>query len=187
MDADRSLVDAAAGGSREAFDDLVRRYSRPVLNLVRAMGAADADVDDLAQEAFVRAWRGIGGFRSDSTFRTWIFGIAINVVRSHRVKQSRSRLLFWSPPAGQDLRNDPLERAAVDDGTEATLALRQVIDRALAALPEELRAAVVLRDVQGLEYREIADALGVPIGTVESRIFRARQRLRPLLETTRKK
>lgn len=186
MDADRSLVDAAADGGREAFDELVLRYQGPVLNLIRAMGAADADADDLVQEAFVRAWRSIGGFRSDSTFRTWIFGIAINVVRSHRVKQARSRLLFWSP-ARQDPAADPLDRASADEGVEASLVLRQAIDRALAALPEELRAAVVLRDVQGLEYREIADVLGVPIGTVESRIFRARQRLRSLLETLRRK
>lgn len=186
MDADRSLVDAAADGGREAFDALVLRYQAPVLNLIRAMGAADADADDLVQEAFVRAWRSIGGFRSDSTFRTWIFGIAINVVRSHRVKQARSRLLFWSP-ARQDPAADPLDRASTDEGVEASLVLRQAIDRALAALPEDLRAAVVLRDVHGLDYREIADVLGVPIGTVESRIFRARQRLRPLLETMRRK
>ncbi len=186
MDADRSLVDAAADGGREAFDELVLLYQGSVLNLIRAMGAADADADDLLQEAFVRAWRSIGGFRSDSTFRTWIFGIAINVVRTHRVRQARSRLLFWSP-ARQDPTADPLDRASADEGVEAALVLRQAIDRALAALPEELRAAVVLRDVQGLEYREIADVLGVPIGTVESRIFRARQRLRPLLETMRRK
>lgn len=185
MDADRSLVDAAADGDREAFDELVRRYQGPVLNLIRAMGASGTDADDLVQEAFVRAWRSIGGFRSDSTFRTWIFGIAINVVRSHRVKQARSRLLFWSPAAGQDPAADPLDRPSGDEGVEALLVMRQGIDRALATLPEELRTAVVLRDVQGLEYREIADVLGVPIGTVESRIFRARQRLRPLLQTLR--
>ena len=97
MDADRGLVDAAAAGSREAFDELVLRYQGPVLNLVRAMTAGDADAEDLAQEAFVRAWRSIGTFRSDSTFRTWVFGIAINLVRTHRGKRSRLRRLFWSP------------------------------------------------------------------------------------------
>jgi RNA polymerase sigma-70 factor, ECF subfamily len=186
VDADRGLVDAAAAGSREAFDELVLRYQGPVLNLVRAMTAGDGDAEDLAQEAFVRAWRSIASFRSDSTFRTWVFGIAINVVRTHRGKRARLRRLFWSPPV-EESRIDPLDRASADDGIEAPLAMREVIDRALATLPEDMRAAVVLRDVQGLDYREIAATLDLPIGTVESRIFRARQRLRPLLEPLRKK
>ena len=185
MDADRGLVDAAAGGSREAFDELVLRYQGQVLNLVRAMTAGDADADDLAQEAFLRAWRSIRTFRSDSTFRTWLFGIALNVVRTHRGKRSKLRQIFPAPNRDDD--DDPVESASVDDGIEGPLAMREVIDRALATLPEEMREAVVLRDVQGLEYREIGEALGVPIGTVESRIFRARQRLRPLLEALRKK
>jgi RNA polymerase sigma-70 factor, ECF subfamily len=187
VDADRGLVDAAAAGSREAFDELVLRYQGPVLNLVRAMTGGDSDADDLAQEAFVRAWRSVGAFRSDSTFRTWLFGIAINVVRTHRGKRSRLRQLFWSPSKTGEPSQDPLERASVDDGIEAPLAMRQAIDRALATLPDDMRAAVVLRDVQGLEYREIADALDLPMGTVESRIFRARQRLRPLLAPLRKR
>jgi RNA polymerase sigma-70 factor, ECF subfamily len=187
VDADRGLVDAAAGGSREAFDELVVRYQGQVLNLVRAMTAADPDTDDLAQEAFVRAWRSMASFRADSTFRTWLFGIVMNVVRTHRGKRSRLRRLFWSPSAAADVQVDPLDRASIDDGIEAPLAMREVIDRALSTLPEDMREAVVLRDVQGLEYREISEALGVPLGTVESRIFRARQRLRPLLEPLRKK
>jgi RNA polymerase sigma-70 factor (ECF subfamily) len=187
VDADRGLVTAAAGGSREAFDELVLQYQVKVLNLVRAMTAADGDSEDLAQEVFVRAWRSIGSFRSDSTFRTWIFGIAINVVRTHRGKRSRLRRLFWSPAGEKDVNVDPLERASADDGIEGPLAMREVIDRALATLPEDMREAVVLRDVQGLDYREIAEALGLPLGTVESRIFRARQRLRPLLEPLLKK
>jgi RNA polymerase sigma-70 factor, ECF subfamily len=187
VDADRGLVTAAAGGSREAFDELVLQYQVKVLNLVRAMTAADGDAEDLAQEVFVRAWRSIGTFRSDSTFRTWIFGIAINVVRTHRGKRSRLRRLFWSPPKDSDVDVDPLEPASVDDGIEAPLAMREVIDKALATLPDEMREAVVLRDVQGLDYREIAEALGLPLGTVESRIFRGRQRLRPLLEPLLKK
>jgi RNA polymerase sigma-70 factor (ECF subfamily) len=187
VDADRGLVDAAAGGSREAFDELVVRYQGQVLNLVRAMTAGDPDTDDLAQEAFVRAWRSIASFRSDSTFRTWLFGIAMNVVRTHRGRRSRLRQLFWSPSAASDVEIDPIERASIDDGIEAPLAMREVIDRALATLPDDMREALVLRDVQGLEYREIGEALGVPLGTVESRIFRARQRLRPLLEPLRKK
>lgn len=185
MDPDRGLVDEAAGGSREAFDALVRRYQAPIVNLARAMTASDADVEDLAQETFVRAWRAIGGFRSQSSFKTWLYGIAVNVIRTHRGRRARLRLLFWTPPKHEDPGTDPLDRASVDDGIEAPLAARDAIDRALATLPLDMREAVVLRDVQGLDYREIAEALGVPVGTVESRIFRARQRLRPLLESLR--
>ncbi len=156
------------------------------MNLARAMTAADADADDLAQESFVRAWRSIGRFRFDSTFRTWLHGIAINVIRTHRGRLSRLRRLFGAPaPDRTAAAEDLLEQIAVEDGIEAPLAMRELIDRALASLPVELREAVVLRDVQGLDYREIAEALGVPLGTVESRIFRGRQRLRPLLEPLR--
>ena len=155
------------------------------MNLARAMTAADADADDLAQESFVRAWRSIGAFRFDSTFRTWLHGIAINVIRTHRGRLSRLRRLFAAPAPDRDAAADPLELIAVDDGIETPLAMRDLIDRALASLPVDLREAVVLRDVQGLDYREIADALGVPLGTVESRIFRGRQRLKPLLQPLR--
>jgi RNA polymerase sigma-70 factor, ECF subfamily len=187
VDADRGLVDAAAAGSREAYDELVRRYQGQILNLARAMTSPDEDVEDLAQEAFIRAWRGIRTFRSDSTFKTWLYGIAVNVIRTRRGTRSRLRRLFQDPPEQADPASDPLDRASADDGIEAPLLMRQMIDRALATLPEDMREAVVLRDVQGLEYKEIAAALGVPIGTIESRIFRARQRLRPLLEPLRER
>lgn len=185
MDPDRELVDEAARGSREAFDALVRRHQGAIVNLARAMTAPGADADDLAQEAFARAWRSLPGFRHDSTFRTWLHGIAINVIRTHRGRGSRLRRLFGLVSSDRDDAADPLERASVDDGIEGPLAMRQLIDRALASLPEEMREVVVLRDVQGLDYKEIAEATGVPLGTVESRIFRARQRLRPLLEPLR--
>jgi len=185
VDPDRELVEEAARGSREAFDALVRRHQGAIVNLARTMAPPDADADDLAQEAFVRAWRSLARFRYESTFRTWLHGIAINVIRTHRGRGARLRRLFGIVSRDGDEAADPLDRASVDDGIEAPLAMRQVIDRALASLPDELREAVVLRDVQGLEYREIAEALGVPLGTVESRIFRARQRLRPLLEPLR--
>jgi RNA polymerase sigma-70 factor (ECF subfamily) len=184
-DDDRELVEAATRGDREAYDELVRRHGGAMVNLARAMTAGDADAEDLAQEAFVRAWRSLRQFRGDSTFRTWLHGIAVNVIRTHRGRRSRLRRFCSAPAAEGD--GDPLERASVDDGIEAGVVMRQAIDRALGQIPAELREAVVLRDIQGLEYKEIAAALDVPVGTVESRIFRGRQRLRPLLENLRKR
>jgi len=185
VDADRGLVEAAAAGSRDAFDELVRRYQGPIVNLARALTAGSADAEDLGQEVFVRAWRSISSFRGDSTFRTWLYRVALNVIHSHRSRLGRVRRLFVAPTDPD--AGDPLERAPDGADFESELVRRDAIDRALGALPEELRDAVTLRDIQGLDYREIAAALHVPIGTVESRIFRARQRLRPLLEPLRRR
>ena len=179
------LVEAAAGGSREAFDELVRRHQSAVLTLARVLTAGRGDADDLAQDVFVRAWRGIGTFRGDSTFRTWLHRVAINVIRTSQSRQGRLLRMFTARRDDEPLdgtRGGPAaDPASGEEPVDAMLARRQVIDRALATLPEELRVAVTLRDLQGLDYKEIAAALDVPIGTVESRIFRARQKLKPLL------
>jgi RNA polymerase sigma-70 factor (ECF subfamily) len=182
VDPDRGLVEAAAGGDREAFDELVRRYQGAIVSLIRSLTGGGADGEDLAQEVFVRAWRSVAGFRGDSTFRTWLHRIAVNVVRTHHGRSSRLRRWLQPAPSGESEMADPIEAAADASDLETDVMRRDAIDRALAAIPAEMREAVVLRDVQGLDYREIADALGVPIGTVESRIFRGRQRLRSLLE-----
>jgi RNA polymerase sigma-70 factor (ECF subfamily) len=179
VDPDRALVDAAAAGSRDAFDELVRRHQAAILTLARVLTAGRGDADDLAQEVFVRAWRSLRGFRGDSTFRTWLHRVAINVVRTSRVKEARRLRVFARRSPDDD---QPFDPPAAGEPVDATLARREAIDRALAALPEDLRVPVTLRDLQGLEYREIAALLDVPIGTVESRIFRARQRLKPMLE-----
>lgn len=182
MDADRGLVEAAAGGSREAFDELVRRHQTSILNLARALTGGSADAEDLAQEVFVRAWRSLSGFRGDSAFRTWLHRVAINVIQSHRGRASKLRRLFAIGSAS-GAQEDPIESAADPGDLEQDVILRDAIDKALATLPEELRIAVTLRDVQGLDYRDIAEITGAPIGTVESRIFRARQRLKKELDT----
>lgn len=180
MDTDRPLVDAAAAGDREAFDELIRRYQGQILTLTRALLAGSADAEDVAQEVFVRAWLGLRGFRGEATFRGWLYRIAINAVYSHQRKASRERRLFrWLV---RDDEVDQVERLPSATGFESNVGLRLAIDRALGRMPIDLRAAVVLRDIQGLDYKAIADTLGIPIGTVESRIFRARQRLRHFLE-----
>ncbi len=180
---DRRLVEAAAEGSREAFDELVRRHQTSILNLVRALTGGSADAEDLAQDVFVRAWRGLSGFRGESAFRTWLHRVAINVVQSHRGRASKLRRLFHVGPTTPDVQEDPIESAADRGDLEQDVILRDAIDKALATLPEELRIAVTLRDVQGLDYRAIAEITGAPIGTVESRIFRARARLKKELKT----
>jgi len=177
VDADRALVDDAVEGSREAFDELVRRYQTPIVNLARVMTAGSADAEDLAQDVFVRAWRGLASFRGESSFRTWLYRVAINVIQSHRGRATRLRRLFVAGPASEEAE-DPIESAADPDDLEQRVLDRDAIDRALATLPEDLRLAVTLRDVQGLDYRAIPDGTGTPMGTVESRIFRARQRLK---------
>jgi RNA polymerase sigma-70 factor (ECF subfamily) len=179
LNSDRPLVDAAAAGDREAFDELVRRYQVQILSLTRALLAGSADAEDVAQEVFVRAWRSIGEFREDSSFRSWLHRIAVNLVYSHQRRLARERRVFGLPSVGQDSARE--EALPSTEDVESAVVLRLTIDRALAQIPIELRTAVVLRDVLGLDYKDIARAVGVPMGTVESRIFRGRQRLRPLL------
>jgi RNA polymerase sigma-70 factor, ECF subfamily len=185
VDVDQELVARAVAGSREAFDDLVRRHQLSIVSLARALTDGSSDAEDITQEVFLRVWRSLRGFRGDSTFRTWLHRVAVNVIHSHHGRVSRLRRMFQPAPA--ELAADPMARAADPVDVESEVVMRDAIDRALAALPEELRVAVTLRDVQGLDYREIATVLDVPIGTVESRIFRGRQRLKPLLEPLRLK
>ncbi|MGE5359703.1 MAG: sigma-70 family RNA polymerase sigma factor [Bacteroidales bacterium] len=180
-DPDRPLVQAAAAGDRDAFGALVLRYQSRIVNLARVMVSDAADADDLAQEAFIRAYKAMGKFRGDSSFRTWLYRVAVNVIQSHLASRSR-RWRLWGVTRPRDDQGDvAAELPSPAPSAEDEAMRRQLIDRALASLPSEMRAVVMLRDVQGFEYAEIAQILGVPIGTVESRIFRARQRLRPLL------
>lgn len=192
MDADRELVEQAAAGSRQAFDELVRRHQASIVSLARALTHGSADAEDIAQEVFVRAWRSLNGFRGDSAFRTWLHRVAVNVINSHHGRLARiRRVIQFGPPSAADAdaalvgEEDPIERAADPVDVEHDMVMRDAIDKALGSIPEELRVAVTLRDIQGLDYREIATVLGIPIGTVESRIFRGRQRLQPLLQPLR--
>jgi RNA polymerase sigma-70 factor, ECF subfamily len=176
VDVDETLAARAARGNREAFDELVRRYQSRMFQLVRILTSGDSEAEDLVQDTFVRAYRAVGQFRGDSTFRTWLHRIAVNVVRSHAARRgSRSREKDRDDEAA-------IERVASREDLENAVVRRRMIDQALARLPPDQRLLITLRDVQGLEYREIAVITGLPIGTVESRIFRGRRRLRPMLE-----
>jgi RNA polymerase sigma-70 factor, ECF subfamily len=172
-------------GDREAFDALVLRYQSRIYRLARIMGGGHGhDAEDLTQETFIRAYRAVGQFRHDSTFRTWLHRIALNVIWSH-VSSRRQRARHVELESDRDDDGPASHEPATSSDVEASLIRRQAIDRALATLSTEARLAITLRDIQGLEYHEIATITGVPIGTVESRIFRARRRLRPLLEPLR--
>jgi RNA polymerase sigma-70 factor (ECF subfamily) len=176
-DPDRDLLPAAIRGDLDAFDALVRRYQARMVSFARTLSGVPEDAEDLAQEVFVRVFRSLGSFRGDSSFRTWVYRVAINVSRTHRSRRLRERAVWQDSGADADTAFDPPGRTDL----EAGLIARDAIERALRGLPDDLRTAVTLRDVHGLEYREIASATGVPIGTVESRIFRARQRLKAAL------
>jgi RNA polymerase sigma-70 factor (ECF subfamily) len=177
-DPDLDLVPAAAGGDLDAFEALVRRYQSRIIGLARSYTRNTADAEDLAQEVFVRLYRSLGQFRGESLFRTWLYRIALNLARSHHARRDRQQAVWGDSGAADGESFDPAAEAPT---VEATLVRREAIERALAELPEDLREVVMLRDVHGLDYREIAQATGAPMGTVESRIFRARQRLRVAL------
>lgn len=173
------MIRAAQTGDPAAFDALVRAHGTAVYNFLRSVGATDLDAEDLAQEVFVRAHRALPRFRGDCSLRTWLFSVAINLTRSQRAFSRRRRPVWEDSGEGTDA--SVMEQHPDGADLEHGVVQRQLIRRALASLPWELRAAIVLRDVQGMEYGEIAEVLAVPIGTVESRVFRARRRLRPML------
>lgn len=175
---DETLAAAASTGDREAFDALARRYRPRVSNLVRASCHREHDADDLVQDAFVRAYRGIRRFRGESSFWSWLYRIAMNVVFDDMARCGRAETFVLEPGAASP---EAVEAVAASGDLELRTIRRQAIARALASLPLELRRLVLLRDVEGLDYDEIAHIAQLPRGTVDSRLFRARRRLRPLL------
>ena len=187
-DTDRELVRRVKQGDRVAFDLLFSRYQHKILSLIgRYIRNAD-EVEDVAQEAFIKAFRALPRFRGDSAFYTWLYRIAINTAKNHLVARSRR-------PPGQDVDVDDAQfmdgadQLRQGENPEASLArdeLSAVIDDAISMLPEDLRSAVTLREFDGLSYEQIAEIMDCPVGTVRSRIFRAREaideRIRPLLD-----
>jgi len=184
---DNTLVERVQKGDKRAFDLLVRRYQHKVISVISRYVSDWAECQDVAQEAFIRAFRAIGAFRGDSAFYTWVYRIAINTAKNYLVSQGRR------PPTDDVAIDDAVQLDAgirlKDSATPERELLRQEIERTVFAtveqLPEELRTAITLREVDGLSYEEIAEQMQCPIGTVRSRIFRAREaidtQLRPLL------
>ena len=186
---DLELVKRVQRGDSAAFDLLVRKYQHRIAALIGRYIADWSEVQDVAQDTFIRAYRAIGNFRGDAQFYTWLHRIAVNTAKNHLVAGNRR-------PPGADIDVEDAEqfdtgvRLRDTDTPERELMrqqLEQTVMRAVEALPEELRLAINLREVDGLSYEEIAERMGCPIGTVRSRIFRAReaidQEMRPLLDS----
>ena len=181
MDADLELVGKARGGDVEAFEALVQRHQHRLVHFARLMVSNPSDAEDVAQETLLRAYRSLGQFRGRSTFRTWLYQIATNVARTHLAKR-RDRQEVQELDGAGDTSGDHRRERASGEHLEQQVIAHDQLRRALADLPDDWREAVVLRDIEGLDYKEIAELLGIPMGTVESRIFRGRQRLKATLK-----
>ncbi len=185
---DQELVSRVQRGDKAAFDLLVRKYQHKVIKLVTRYVYDPSDALDVAQEAFIKAYRALPAFRGDSAFYTWLYRIAINTAKNHAV--SRRRQPFINESDMGDTDNYDLSGRMPDGDTPEGLALTgEIRDRILAAieaLPEDLRTAILLRELEGLSYEQIAQSMDCPVGTVRSRLFRAReaidQQLAELLE-----
>ncbi len=187
---DQQLVLRVQAGDKRAFELLVVKYQRKVERLLSRIVRNPSEIEDVAQEAFIKAYRAIGGFRGDSAFYTWLYRIAINTAKNYLVSQGRR------PPTSTGLDNEEAESledavalrdTATPDSLLMSKQIGEIIHRTIDALPEELRTAITLREIEGLSYEEIAGIMDCPIGTVRSRIFRAREavaaQLRPQLGT----
>lgn len=185
---DQALVERVQRGDKKAFDALVLKYQHKIVNLISRYVRDHAEVQDLAQETFIKAYRALAGFRGDSAFYTWLYRIAINTAKNFLVAQGRR------PPSADvevsDAEQFDGQSALKELASPERMALKDeiadVVIKAIEELPEDLRTALMLREIEGLSYEEIAEAMACPIGTVRSRIFRAREavdrQLKPLVE-----
>lgn len=188
-DADRLLVERAQAGDKQAFGLLVTKYQRKLARLIGRMVRDPTEVEDIVQDSFIRAYRALPGFRNDSAFYTWLYRIGVNTAKNWLVTQGRKALATDTMDGEEGDSNGRTELSHNTDTPDRLLMTKQIgetVNAAMDALPEDLRTAIVLREIDGLAYEEIAQVMNCPIGTVRSRIFRARDaisaRLKPLLE-----
>ncbi|MCL4760180.1 MAG: RNA polymerase sigma factor RpoE [Burkholderiales bacterium] len=187
---DQQLVERAQRGDKRAFELLVAKYQRKLGRLLSRMVRDPAEVEDVTQEAFIKAYRALPSFRGDSAFYTWLYRIAINTAKNYLVALGR-RAPTTTEFDNEDAENfeeaDALRDASTPEDEMHGKQIAETVNRAMDALPEDLRTAITLREIEGLSYEEIASLMNCPIGTVRSRIFRAREaiaaELRPLLGT----
>jgi RNA polymerase sigma-70 factor (ECF subfamily) len=191
---DQQLVERAKRGDKHAFELLVAKYQRKLARLLSRFIRDPAEVEDVTQEAFIKAYRALPSFRGDSAFYTWLYRIGINTAKNYLVAMGRRA------PTSTEFNNDDAEgfeeaeRLRDFNTPEHELMSKQVartVNQTMAQLPEELKTAITLREIEGLSYEDIANIMNCPIGTVRSRIFRAREaiaeQLRPLLGTSKDK
>jgi RNA polymerase sigma-70 factor (ECF subfamily) len=190
-DSDQLLVERAAAGDKRAYELLVIKYQRRIERLIGRM-VRDVDlVQDIAQETFVQAWLALGQFRGEAQFYSWLYRIAVNTAKKFLMKLKHDRLVTETALQVSDDEDETSQRPneLTSEATpETELAAREIaaaVNEATEALPDDLREAIVLREIEGLSYEEIAHAMDCPIGTVRSRIFRAREaisaKIKPLL------
>jgi RNA polymerase sigma-70 factor (ECF subfamily) len=186
---DISLVRRVQRGDKGAFDALVLKYQHKVIKLVMRYVRSPAEAEDIAQEAFIKAYRALPQFRGDSAFYTWLYRIAINTAKNAVVSRDRSPIDFeldlQNPDESYEMHGR-LKDSETPEALAMTDEIRATVNSAIDALPEDLRTAIVLRELEGLSYEEIAATMDCPVGTVRSRIFRAREaidkRLREVFE-----
>lgn len=187
---DQALVERVQKGDKAAFELLVAKYHRKIIRLVSRLVRDAAEVEDVTQEAFIKAYRALPQFRGESAFYTWLYRIAVNTAKNHLATQGRRAPTSTETNAEEAetfAEADQLRDINTPESMLMSKQIAQTVNTAMEALPDELRTAITLREIEGLSYEEIAEAMGCPIGTVRSRIFRAREaiasRLRPLLDT----
>lgn len=193
-DIDQELVLRVQQGDKASFDLLVSKYQRKLTRLLSRLIRDPAEVEDVTQEAFIKAYRALPSFRGDSAFYTWLYRIGINTAKNYLVAAGRRAPTATEHDADEAESFEEADQLRDINTPESVLMSRQIADTVNAAmddLPEELRTAITLREIEGLSYEEIASTMNCPIGTVRSRIFRAREaiaeRLRPLLDTRKDK
>lgn len=185
---DDELVRRVQSGDKKAFDALVLKYQHKIVNLVSRYVHDPHAAMDVAQEAFIKAYRGLENFRGDSAFYTWLYRIAINTAKNYLVAQNRRTpdQDLDAQEAEQYAGESALKEYGTPENQLLSEEIQETVFRAIEELPDDLRTAITLRELEGMSYEEIAEAMGCPIGTVRSRIFRAREaidrHLRPLIE-----
>ena len=175
--ADLALVKRVQQGDRSAFDLLVIKYQHRILKLIMRYVRDPSEAMDVAQDAFLKAYRAAPSFRGDSAFYTWLYRIAINTAKNHLVSMSRRAAQFEFDIQDQDQYEalSKLQELDTPEGLAMSEELRATVNRAINELPEDLRTAIMLREIEGMSYEEIAQTMECPVGTVRSRIFRARE------------
>ena len=186
---DQLLVERVRAGDKRAFDVLVSKYQRRLMRLVSRLVHDPAEAEDVVQETFIKAYRALRHFRGDAAFYTWLYRIGINTAKNYLLTQGRRTPTSSDTDAGQAESFDDGNRLRDNNTPESVLASKQIaatVNAAMDVLPIELRTAIVLREIEGLSYEEISEIMACPIGTVRSRIFRAREviaeKLKPLLD-----